>query len=295
MENNDGALDISTGNIARSFMDNWLNIVIIIGALIAIIIVVKIISMRLRRLVEKKISDEKILVKKRTFTLTSVISNLIIVSSSVIALLIIADQVGIPVTPLLAGAGVAGVVIGFGAQSLIKDLINGTFILVEQWYQVDDIVTIGDTSGVVERFNLRTTVLRDLEGTLHFIPNGEIAKLGNRTHTWSRALIEVGVHYKENIDRVVEVLEEVFSELVEDKKYKGFILERPEILGDGGVNELGDSAVKFTIICKVKPGQQWTIGRQLRKRIKEKFDKVGIEIPYPCTNVYMRNEKKSMD
>jgi len=291
MEDSNLNMDVSTGSIISNFLDNWLNIVIIVAALLVVIIVVKIISRRVRKLVERNISDEKILIKKRTFTLNSVISNLIIVVSSVIAVLIIADQIGIKVTPLLAGAGVAGVVIGFGAQSLIKDLINGTFILVEQWYQVNDIVTIGDTSGVVERFNLRTTVLRDLEGTLHFIPNGEITKLSNRTHTWSRALIEVGVHYKENIDRVVHVLEEVFSEMVKDKNYKDFILERPEILGDGGVNELGDSAVKFTIICKVKPGQQWTIGRQLRKRIKDKFDKVGIEIPYPCTNVYMRNEK----
>ncbi|MEA2016280.1 MAG: mechanosensitive ion channel family protein [Actinomycetota bacterium] len=291
MEENGEALDVTTESILKNFMDNWLNIVIVITILLVVIIIVKIISIRMRRLVEKKISDEKILIKKRTFTLTSVISNLIIVGSAVAALLIIADEVGIPVTPLLAGAGVAGVVIGFGAQSLIKDLINGTFILVEQWYQVDDIVTVGDTSGVVERFSLRTTVLRDLEGILHFIPNGEISMLSNRTHTWSRALIEVGVHYKENIDRVVQVLEEVFDELVSDKKYKDSILERPIILGDGGVNELGDSAVKFTIICKVKPAQQWTIGRQLRKRIKDKFDEVGIEIPYPCTNVYMRDNK----
>jgi moderate conductance mechanosensitive channel len=290
MENNTDNLEAATGNIFKNFLDNWLNIVIVIAVLLVVILLVRIVARRMRRLVDKKISDEKMVIKKRTYTFTSVISNLIIVVSTVAAILVIADQVGISVTPLLAGAGVAGIVIGFGAQSLIKDLINGIFILLEQWYQMNDIVTIGDTSGVVERFNLRTTVLRDLEGTLHFIPNGEISKLSNRTHTWSRALIEVGVHYKENIDRVVEILEEVFDELVNDKKYKGSILERPNILGDGGVNELGDSAVKFTIICKVKPAEQWTISRQLRKRIKDKFDQVGIEIPYPCTNVYMRNK-----
>jgi len=291
MEDNTKALNATTESIFKNFLDNWLNIVIIIVALLVVIILVKIISIKMRRLVEKSVSDEKVLIKKRTFTLTNVISNLIIVSSTIAALLIIADQVGIPITPLLAGAGVAGIVIGLGAQSLIKDLINGTFILLEQWYQVDDIVSIGDTSGVVEKFNLRTTVLRDIEGILHFIPNGEIKKLSNLTHTWSRALVEVGVHYKEDIDRVVEVLEESFEGLINDKKYKDSILERPNILGDGGVSELGDSAVKFTIICKVKPGHQWTIGRQLRKRIKNKFDEAGIEIPYPCTNVYMRDNK----
>jgi len=290
MENNTDNLEAATGNIFKNFMDNWLNIVIVIAVLLIVSIVVRIIAGRMRRLVDKKISDEKMVIKKRTYTFTSVVSNLIIVVASVAAILIIADQIGISVTPLLAGAGVAGVVIGFGAQSLIKDLINGTFILLEQWYQIDDIITIGDTSGVVERFNLRTTVIRDLEGTVHFIPNGEINRLSNRTHTWSRAVVDIGVHYNENTDRVVEVLEEVFSELMNDKKYKKVILERPTILGDGGVSKLGDSSVVFTVICKVKPAQQWTISRQLRKRIKDKFDQVGIEIPYPCTNVYMRDK-----
>jgi len=290
MENNNGALDIAGSDIFQSFLDNWLNIAIVIAVLLAVIILVKIVASRIRRLVERRISDDKQIIKKRTFTFASVVSNLIIIISVVAALLIIADQVGISVTPLLAGAGVASIVFGFGAQSLIKDLINGIFILLEQWYQVNDIITIGDTTGTVEKFNLRTTVIRDLEGTLHFVPNGDISKLSNRTHTWSRALIQIGVHYKENIDKVIKVLEEVFDGLISDKKYKKSILERPEILGEGGVSELSDSAVVFTIICKVKPGQQWTIARQLRKRIKERFDREGIEIPYPCTNVYMRDK-----
>jgi len=188
---------------------------------------------------------------------------------------------------------VAGIVIGFGAQSLIKDLINGTFILFEQWFQVNDIVTINGTSGVVEKFNLRTTVLRDLEGVAHYIPNGEISILSNRTHVWARALIEVGVHYKENTDRVIQVLEEVFDQLMADEDFKGCILERPQILGKGGVDSLADSAVMFKIVCKVVPPNQWDIARQLRKRIKDKFDQVGIEIPFPCRNVYMREEQKT--
>jgi small-conductance mechanosensitive channel len=290
MGSNTEALKITTNGIFKNFLDNWLNIVIIIAVLLIVILLVRIITRRVRRLVEKKISDERIIIKKRTFTFTSVVSNLIIVVSTVAAILVIADQVGISITPLLAGAGVAGIVIGFGAQSLIKDLINGTFILLEQWYQINDIITVGDASGVVERFNLRTTVIRDLKGTLHFIPNGEITKLSNHTHTWSKALVEVGVHYSENTDRVVEVLEKVFDELMSDKKYREVILERPSILGDGGISELGDSAVVFTMTCKVKPGEQWTISRQMRKRIKDKFAQEGIEIPYPCTNIYMRGK-----
>ena len=290
MDENTEANEIFTSGMLQNLRDNWINIAIIIAVLILIIIIVKIISRRIRKLVEKKISDDRIIIKKRTFTFTSVVSNLIIVIAVVAAALITADEIGINVTPLLAGAGVAGVVIGFGAQSLIKDLINGVFILLEQWFQVGDIVTIGDTSGTVERLNLRTTVIRDIEGTVHYIPNGEITKLSNQTQLWSRAVVEVGVHYSEDTDRVVKVLEDVFEDLVNDKNYKKVILERPVILGDGGISELGDSAVVFKIICKVKPGEQWTIARQMRKRIKDKFDEVGIEIPYPCTNVYMRNE-----
>ncbi|MDD3629177.1 MAG: mechanosensitive ion channel family protein [Actinomycetota bacterium] len=289
MESNAGAVKITEGNIAENFLNNWPSIVIIIVILLVVIIVIRVATRRIKKLIDKNINDEKIHIKKRTYTLTSVISNFIIVISTVVALIMIADQVGIPIAGLLAGAGVLGIIIGFGTQSLMKDLINGIFILVEQWYQVDDTITVGDISGTVEKFNLRTTAIRDLEGTLHFIPNGEIKILSNRSYTWARAVININVNYDENIDRVIKVLEEVFDEFMKDKKYRRSIIERPSILGDGGVSELGNSAVILTIICTVKAGEQWTIGRQLRKRIKDKFDLVGIEIPYPSTNVYIKS------
>ena len=291
MEESTENANMLSGGFIQKFLDNWIDIAIIIGALVVLVIIVSISRRRLRRFFEKKIPGDKMLMRKRTLTFNSVVSNLIIVVAFIAAALIIAEQLGISVTPLLAGAGVAGIVIGFGAQSLIRDLINGVFILLEQWYQVDDVVSVGDITGSVERFNLRTTVIRDIEGTVHYIPNGEITVLGNRTHLWSRAVVEVGVHYDEDTGRIVEVLEEIFNEIMADKKYKKMILERPSILGDDGISELGDSAIIFKLICKVKPGEQWNIARQLRKRIKDKFDEVGIEIPYPCTNIYMRNNK----
>ncbi len=284
--------DVLTGNIVHNFLQNWISIAIIIVVLVIVVILLKIISTKAKAIFERKISDERLEIKKRTFTFTSVLTSLVIVISVIISLLIISMQLGINITPLLAGAGVLGIVIGFGAQSLIKDLINGTYILFEQWFQINDIVTVNGTSGVVERFNLRTTVLRDLEGVAHYIPNGEISILSNRTQLWARALVEVGVHYKENTDRVLKVLEEVFDELMADEDFKCIILERPQVLGKGGVDDLGDSAVTFKIICKVEPPNQWDVSRQLRKRIKDKFDQVGIEIPYPCRNVYMRDEGK---
>ncbi len=291
MEESNENANMLSGGFIQKFLDNWIDIAIITGALVVLVIIVSISRRRLRRFFEKKIPEDKMLMRKRTLTFNSVISNLIIVIAFIAAALIIAEQLGISVTPLLAGAGVAGIVIGFGAQSLIRDLINGVFILLEQWYQVDDIVSVGGITGSVERFNLRTTVIRDIEGTVHYIPNGEITVLGNRTHLWSRAVVEVGVHYDEDTGRIVEVLEKIFDDIMADKKYKKMILERPKILGDDGISELGDSAIIFKLICKVKPGEQWNIGRQIRKRIKDKFDEVGIEIPYPCTNIYMRNNK----
>jgi small-conductance mechanosensitive channel len=280
-----------SGSFIQNFLDNWIDIAIIVGALVVLVVIVSIVRSRLKRFFEKKIPEDRLIIRKRTLTFNSVISNLVIVIAFIAAALIVAEQLGISVTPLLAGAGVAGIVVGFGAQNLIKDLINGVFILFEQWYQVDDVVTVGDITGSVERFNLRTTMIRDIEGTIHYIPNGEISMLGNRTQLWSRAVVEVGVHYDEDSDKVVEVLEEIFNEIMVDKKYKNMILERPSILGDNGISELGDSAIVFKMVCKVKPGEQWNIGRQLRKRIKDRFDKIGIEIPYPCTNIYMRNDK----
>ncbi|MDZ7839032.1 MAG: mechanosensitive ion channel [Actinomycetota bacterium] len=183
--------EVIPSNIGQVFMENWLSIVVVLAVLIVVIIIVKFIYRKTTKVFEQHISDDRMEIKKRSYTVTSVFTNVVIVGSILVALMIIGTQLGINVTPLLAGAGVAGIVIGFGAQSLIKDLINGSFILFEQWFQVNDIVTVDNTSGVVEKFNLRTTVLRDLEGTAHYIPNGEIKMLSNRTHVWTRAMIEV--------------------------------------------------------------------------------------------------------
>jgi small conductance mechanosensitive channel len=287
----DESANILSGDLIQNIKENWIDVAIILGAFIVLVVIVSIVRRRLRRFFEKKIPDDKLVIRKRTLTFNSVVSNLVIVVAFIAAALIIAGELGISVTPLLAGAGVAGIVVGFGAQSLIKDLINGVFILFEQWYQVGDVITISGTTGTVERFNLRTTMIRDIEGTVHYIPNGEISTLGNRTQLFSRAVVDVGVHYDENTDKVVEILETIFGDIMKDPEYGKVIIERPKILGGGGVSELGDSAVVFKIICKVKAGEQWNIERQLRKRIKDRFDEVGIEIPYPCNNLYMRNDK----
>ncbi|MHB1276379.1 MAG: mechanosensitive ion channel family protein [Candidatus Humimicrobiaceae bacterium] len=287
-----GNTKFNTQNIIENFKQNWLLITVIFAAIIILFFIVRIASGKFKKIVNKKISDEKIEIRKKTYTVISVLSNLVLVLSVLASFLMVADILGINIVPVLTGAGVLGIVIGFGAQNLIKDIINGLFILVEQWFQVDDIITVGNISGVVERFNLRTTVIRDLNGKVHFIPNGQIAILSNLTSGWARAIVDVSVNYKEDTERVIGILEEVFNDFMKKKEYKKFILERPAILGDGGIDELGDSAVIFKIAFKVKPPNQWTIERQLRKMIKAKFDELGIEIPYPSRNIYIKNNSK---
>jgi len=154
-ENNTSQAQVIPNDICENFLENWVSILIIIGIVVAAVIIIKIFARRTRRIFEERISDKRMETKKRTYTFTSVVSNLIMVVSIVAGILIIAEQLGISVTPLLAGAGVAGIVIGFGAQSLIKDIINGTFILFEQWFQVNDIVTINSTSGHKQYFRSR--------------------------------------------------------------------------------------------------------------------------------------------
>jgi small conductance mechanosensitive channel len=284
-------LDIDQQKIINNFSTNWINIAIVIAITIAVVFAIKFFSKRINKAIDKKIDADKKESRGRAHTLTSVISKLLISLSIITCVLIILNQLGISITPIVAIGAIALIIIGIGAQSVIKDVINGAFILIEQWFQVGDIVAVsGDIniSGRVEKINMRTTVLRDLNGIVHHIPNSEIRALSNKTQEWANAVVEVGVHYRENTDRVVEVFETVFDELVNDEKYKKTMLERPKVLGNGGVNELGDSSVTFKIICKVKAEEQWTIERQLRKRIKDKFDEVGIEIPYPCRNLYMR-------
>jgi small conductance mechanosensitive channel len=274
--------------IITNLKTNWLNIIIIISIIVIIVVIIKIITKKIIRALDKKISPEKVEIKKRSYTFSSVISNLLIALIILAGILIIADQCGINMIPVITGAGIASIIIGLGAQSLIKDLINGAFILFEQWYQINDVISVGDISGVVEKFNLRTTAIRDLNGAIHYIPNSEIKILSNMTQDWSRALLTISVSYKEDTDRVISELKNILNDFTNDKKYKNLFLEKPEILGDDGIDELGNYAIKFKIACKVKPSNQWLVERQLRKKIKDRFDELGIEIPYPTNNVYLK-------
>jgi small conductance mechanosensitive channel len=197
--------------------------------------------------------------------------------------LILLDQLGVDIGPVLASAGVIGVAIGFGAQSLVKDVISGLFMLLENQIRVNDAVVINGTSGFVEQVNFRTLVLRDLGGVVHVFPNGEINTLSNRTHDWSAYLFDIGVAYKEDTDRVVEVLKRVGSEMYQEEYWQQLMLGELEIFG---VDSFGDSAVTIKGRLRTKPIRQWEVGRQFLRRVKQAFDAEGIEIPFPHRTLY---------
>jgi len=262
-------------------------IMIIIGAWIAI---------RATRLAGRKIiyytQEEDPVTKsereKRAKTLVNIINSAIKVFVYLVAFFMILKEVGVDIAPLLAGVGIAGLAIGFGAQTLVKDFLTGFFILMENQYRVGDVVKIGDHAGLVEKVNLRTTVLRDLEGVVHTIPNGEVQSVNNLTHGWSRVVLDIGVAYKEDVDKVMQVLRETGKKMREEKPYDQLMLEEPQVLG---VDGFGESDVIIKMIAKTLPLKQWDVGRELRRRIKHAFDKQGIEIPFPQRTVYIRKEE----
>jgi moderate conductance mechanosensitive channel len=223
----------------------------------------------------------------RSHTLVGVFGNAASVAIIGGGILMLFQEAGIPVAPLLGGAAVFGLAVAFGAQNLIRDFFYGFVILVENQYKINDVVKIGNLSGSVERITLRMTVLRDLEGCVHFLPNGQISAVTNMTHGWSRAVFDVPVAYKEDVDRVMGVLAELGQELREDPAYADKILEDLTMLG---VDALGDSAITIKFFIKTRPMQQWAVKRELLRRIKNRFDELGIEIPFLHRIVFHRLE-----
>ncbi len=200
------------------------------------------------------------------------------------AVLMVMSEMGINVAPLLAGAGVAGLAIGLGAQTLVRDLIGGIFILMEDQFAIGDTIRVGQIAGNVERITLRATWLRDLEGRLHVIPNGEVRIVSNYSKEWSRAVVNVGVSYEDDLEAVMKVLEEVGQQIAEDPRFGPLLLEPPVVPGVVG---LDDWAITVRIMVKTLPGKHWEVGREMRRRIKETFQARGITIPYPRQEVWV--------
>ena len=227
-------------------------------------------------------------IQKRSDTLKSVTRNILNMTIVVVSLLMVLKELGVEIGPILAAAGVVGIAVGFGAQQLVKDIINGFFILLDDQIRVGDVVQIAGKGGLVENVNLRMITLRDLSGNVHFVRNGEIGVVTNMTKEYSRYVFDIGVAYRENVDEVIEVIKQVDEDLRNDVAYKYDILEPIEIMG---LDQFADSAIIIRARTKTKPIRQWAVGREFNRRLKKKFDELNIEIPFPHMTLYMGQDK----
>lgn len=264
----------------------WRIALIIVLAMATIILLSRFTSRVIAATMSRQAGEPEDEVKKRADTLSRVLVNVGQVAVIFVTVFMVLSELDIDITPILAGLGVAGIAIGFGAQSLIKDFLAGLFIILESQYRVGDVVKIADVGGLVEDINLRRTVLRDLDGIVHVVPNGEIRVASNYTRGWSRVNLNVSVAYGEDLDRVITVINRVGKELAEDPQWAPFILKAPQVLR---VDELGASGIDIKILGDTKPIRQWDVAGELRKRLKKVFDEEGIEIPWPHTKVYFGN------
>jgi small conductance mechanosensitive channel len=220
---------------------------------------------------------------KRATTLVGLIRKTAVLAIWAVATIMALRELGFDVAPLLAGAGVLGLAVGFGAQNLVRDVITGLFMLIENQVRVNDVAVINGTGGLVEEVNLRTTVLRSLDGTVHVFPNGTITTLANMTREFSYYVFDIGVAYKEDTDRVVDVIREVAEELGRSEGFATKILAPVEIFG---LDRFADSAVMIKGRIKTRPIEQWSVGREFNRRLKRRFDELKIEIPFPHRSLY---------
>jgi moderate conductance mechanosensitive channel len=223
---------------------------------------------------------------KRVNTLTGILSAAARLILWLVIVMLVLRRLGIDVAPIIAGAGILGLAVGFGAQELVRDFIAGFFILMEDQIRVGDVALVNGTGGVVEQVGLRTIVLRDNSGVVHVFQNGKINSLSNMTKEWSAMVFDIGVAYKEDTDTVVEIMKDVAAELRRDETLGPDITDDLEVFG---VDSFGDSAVVIKARLKTRPIRQWTVGREYRRRLKYAFDKAGIEIPFPHRTLYWGN------
>jgi small-conductance mechanosensitive channel len=280
-------------DLSLATVDTWLVnhgipilIIVVVGAVLWFALN-KFLPPIVRRVVARaKYKESKEGIEKRANTLVSIFKGIGRVFIVIIVVMMILPELGVDVVPLLAGFGIAGVAIGFGAQYLIRDLIAGIFIILENQYRVGDVVRVADIAGLVEDVTLRKTVLRDLDGIVHHVPNGEIKTASNFTRHFSRVNLNISVGYGTDLDHAISVINRVGQELSKDAKWRKVIKSPPQVLR---VDNLGDSGIDIKILGDVKPIEQWAVMGELRLRLKKAFDAEGIEIPWPHTKVYFGN------
>ncbi|MGQ0629597.1 MAG: mechanosensitive ion channel family protein [Sporichthyaceae bacterium] len=224
--------------------------------------------------------------QQRAATVSSVLRSISTGVIYAVAILMALAELGLNIGPLIASAGIIGVALGFGAQSLVKDFLSGIFMVIEDQYGVGDVCDLGDATGTVEAVGLRVTRLRDVHGTVWYVRNGEILRVGNKSQGWARAVVDVDIAYGEDIGRVRQLMLDVAMELYHDPEFSALFMEEPEVWG---VEALGADAVVVRVVVKTVPLKQWNVSRLLRERIKAAFDEAGVEIPFTQRTVWVRN------
>jgi len=281
--------------IWQFIVDNkWAQLLLALAICFAAYFVLRFIVIRLvisrfvKMQLKRKASDFE--VKKRIDTLVVVTANVLALIISTVFIFVVLNIYGISITASIAGLGVIGLAIGFGAQSLLQDWVKGFFILAENQYGVGDVIKVGDIWGVVEDITLRKTVMRDLDGAKHTIPHGHIGVVSNYTQERARANLNISVAYKEDLDRVMEIMKKTWEELAKDPEWSSYIISKsPTVLR---VDEFADSGIYIKIVGDTKPIQQWSVMGEYRRRIKRVFDEEKIEIPWPHTMVYFGDSLK---
>jgi small conductance mechanosensitive channel len=266
-------------NLATSWLmtSGFKIVIILVGAYVAHIVVLKFTNRLIKNMVAHNRSSEEAR-KKREDTLVKIVHGTVHIVLYIIVGLMLLSSIGMDIAPLLAAAGIAGLAFGFGGQYLIKDVISGLFIILENQYRVNDVVCFDGTCGLVEDITLRMTTLRDLDGTVHHVPHGAIIKVSNLSKYYARVNLNLGISYNSDLEKVINVVNRVGNEMSEDPAWKDMIIKPPQFLR---VDDFADSAVVIKILGETKPIKQWDVTGELRKRLKIAFDKEGIEIPFP--------------
>lgn len=284
--------------VGSAAVNSWVSLhlaklafLIILAIVLLLIITVSVPKAVERAVYNNKHGQSEEELKKRADTLVSVIVTTIQIVIIFIFLLMVMSELTINIAAFLTGAGVLGIAIGLGAQTLVKDLLAGVFIIMENQYRKGDVVKIANITGVVEEINLRRTILRDLDGITHIVPNGQITVASNFTKLWSRVNLNISVSYNTDLDKAMAVINRVGKEIAEDPQWAPAILTPPKVLR---IDNLGDSGIDIKILGETKPIHQWEVMGELRLRLKKEFDKEGIEIPWPHTKVYFGNQLEQL-
>jgi moderate conductance mechanosensitive channel len=263
--------------------------------ILGIVIIAIVVRSLLARFIRKAIAVRIPLVRKetepqlaeRTQTLSGVLVQVAGLIVWAVAALMILSELGMDIGPMLATVGLGALALGLAAQNILRDYLHGFFIIMEDWYRVGEVAVIGGTGGLVESVSLRRTILRDLHGTLHIIPNSKVDMASNMTRDWSRINMNVSVAYKENLTHVFQVLNEVGQEMMDDAEWGKDLLTAPRA---ERVDNFGASGIEIKVLATTKPIRQWALAGELRRRLKDRFDAEGIEIPWPHTKVYFGND-----